>query len=606
MTWSLVRHHPVMKATYVKWLMFMWISVSLWLGIMALRLSQGEMSAQWISVTWIWIAPALYLVLGPHTRRARELPLTLPIPTRSIWNAHVIAVMLTSGLMFAVAIGAVDLVFRGLLTSTDAAENGKIGLMAALMPHFWLHGLAWWLLLTAVVLGDQPGIVEARRGRLWVGRQVAYCLLAYAGLSVLGGGSPWIAIVPLLLALSLFWWNLRRIPSAWSLMPRQPLPASTKTIRPVAAGGESGWRRRPLWLTVLVATSKHPSLFGMAAFFMAVIGLALSGLATIDEGGEALAVFLIPITAYSIFAMAGAPLMKVSIFDHLPISRHHLLLILLIPQLCCIGVGYLAGEVLSSRATFTNEPITWGSEPDRQGLLMSPRFFLLTWGDVPTITGPDGTTTTPPADWKPLGTYGPTLYKPFHTPEGASLDFCAWQLERASQHIFGQAIPAEEFKTRYLTETLEQKVILQGESLSLLADHPELKPRRFRGTTPLQILFIGVLFQIAYAIYLGVLRPGFSDKVKKFTFAACLVILMAIYMAPFILGILKVADPSGSNIMILALGEQLIDTMPGGLFGLYVLVILVLAVGHRLVLQQFRRAEWSPVREDDFLADVLG
>jgi len=605
MTWILVRHHPLLKATYIKWLLLMWVSVSLWLGILALRMAQGEMSAQWISVTWIWLAPALYLVLGPHSKRCRELPLSLPIPARTIWNAHVIAVLLTSGLMFVLAIGSVDLVFRGLLTSVEASKTGALAVLAEYMPHFWLHGLAWWLLVSAIILGEQPGVVDVHRGRFWTTRQILLSLLAYAGLSLLGGHSPWLAAVPLAGSLGVFLVNQHRLPSTWSLRPKQPLPLSAHASRPTSSYRGSGWQT-PLWATVLAATSKHPLMLLLAAIFLIIMGVGLSGLATIGEGGEDLGIFLIPITAYSIFAMAGSPLMKMAIFDPYPISRHRLLMILLVPQVIFMGIGFVGGEFLANRIEITDEPISWSTEPDRFGLLMSPRYFQFTWGEVPTITGPDGTTATPPADWKPWGAHGPTLYKPFHTPEGASLEFCAWQLERASRHIFGQAISAEEFMTRYITEDLEQRVVLRGEALTLMEDHPGLKPRRLYGTAPLQLMLVGLLFQIAYAIYLGVLRPAFGDRVRKATFVILLGVLMALYMAPFVLSILGLGDPEGLNVLILALGDHLASTMPGGLIGMYLMTFVVLAVGHRLVLQRFRRAEWPPVREDDALLDVLG
>jgi hypothetical protein len=237
---------------------------------------------------------------------------------------------------------------------------------------------------------------------------------------------------------------------------------------------------------------------------------------------------------------------------------------------------------------------------------MTPRYFVVTWGEVPTNVAPDGTTSTPPDDWRPLGSRGPILYKPFHVFPGASLDFCAWQLERASEHIYDRRIAAAEFKDRFLMVSEDGFVGWRDDAPSLREAHPELRPRRFPGLAPVQFLLVGVLFQAAFWIYLGRFRPGGGETMRKSTFVALLVVLLGLYLAPFIVHIGGAGDPVGLNVLVLATSNVLVAAVPGGAVGLWLVTIAVLAVGHDLVLRRFRRAEWPPVREDDGFTAVMG
>ena len=605
MTWILIRHHALMRVTYLKWLVLILATSTLWLGIMGYRLGGELLTIPWLQIAWIWIAPALYVVFGPHTERAREFALTLPLTTRTIWNAHVAALLLTSGLMVGLTLAVVQLSLHGLYALLGPLLRPADSPAGPLL-NFWMHGLAWWLLLAAMVLGDQPGVARIPRDRRWLGRQLIKLALAFAGLLGLGLLGPAAAVVPVVGAGILLARAYRNLPPAWSFAPREPQPRQ----RPGRVGALTStipwWRRRPTWLVIVQTTSKHPVLLLVAAAALLFLGFVQSSWTATTDGGEHLGVFMIPMVSYCLMALAGAPLLKLGVFDHLPLSRDQLLSYLIAPQLVLLLAGLVGGEILAPSSEVKGDWLTWSNEADTYGLRMMPRFFVVAWGEPPENVGPDGAVSTPPSDWRPLGTRGPVLYKPFHTPPGSSLEFCAWQLERASEHIYGQTVAAAEFRDRYLTENPDGVVSWRANAPTLREDHPELTPRRLPGLLPLQVLLGLALFQIAFRLHLGTFRPRVRDKVRVVSFVGLLAALMVIYLAPFLLSMAGLGDPSGLNILVLAVSDQLVAVTPGGVAGMWLVVITVLAAGHWLVLHGFRRAEWPPVREDDTMFDVLG
>jgi hypothetical protein len=317
-------------------------------------------------------------------------------------------------------------------------------------------------------------------------------------------------------------------------------------------------------------------------------------------------ILMIPITAYTIFAVAGMPMRRLGLYDYLPISRARLLSYLLVPVVVLIVAGYLGGGVLRAMTPPNEEPLIFRNDPDRYGVCLWPNYFAVAWGEVPPQASPGGETARPPACCRVFGRSGPTVYKPYHTPVGASLDYCAWQLERASGQVFGRAIPAAEFAERYLVASPDGIVRVREEGMALMRDHPDLQPRRFPGVPPLQALAVGVLFLVTFGCFLTAFRPHRSEGWQKAGYALGLVVLMALHLLPFVLAIAGRLKPDYLAIAVMALSDRLIRILPGGAWGLWALVILVLAVGYRIVLSLFRRAEWPAVREDDAMADVPG
>ena len=605
MNWVLIRHHPQLRPVYIKWLMLVLGAVTIWLGVMAANLGSELFQVPWLKMSWIWIAPAMYLALGPQNQRAREFTLTLPIDVRAVWRANVGAILLTSGTMMVFTLAVVQFSLQGLFSLLGPLLRPQISMATALL-NFWCHGLAWWLLLAALVLNDRPGVANVPRDQAWRVRQLTLLFGTFAGLLGLGLLGPVAALLPFVASLVLFIRAEHLLPPTMTMASREPATAAPRPAPTTYAAASAKRCGRPTWLVIQLATAKQPALQLVAAVILLLLGVMISGWSTFSDAGEHLGVFMVPMVSYCLFALAGAPLLKLTIFDHLPISRRRILASLLLPLVALLAVGFAAGEVALLAKEPRIEHLSWSNEADTYGLRMSPRFFHLAWGDPPENIGPDGTASTPPANWRPFGSGGPVLYKPFHVPEGAGMTFCAWQLERASAYIYNQAVPAAEFRDRFLAEQPDGTVIWRDDAPGLREAHPELMQRRFTGLAQLEILLLGVLFQVGYWLYLGAFRPGVRDRTRKTAFVAILVALMGIYLAPFFLSLAKASDPAGPNIAIIAASEWLATATPGGPVTLWIATVAVLALGHQLVLQRFRRAEWPPVREDDAFCEVMG
>ncbi|MBD3219950.1 hypothetical protein GF314_01800 [bacterium] len=604
----LLRHHPLLRPMYVKWLMMAVATATMWLGAVILRLTREDAGlASWPLLASIWIVPAVYLAFGGANQRVRSFPLTLPLPVGRLWRTHLLAVLLTSGGVMLASLGILHLALRGVADNATRSVE-LIESTAGLMPAVWLHALAWWLLLLAVLTSHRPQLAELPRDRRWLLRttlSVAGCLAGLLWLAPLGG--PALALVVLAAATGLLVHTWRRLPPSLALAPRDRTAAATRSSLAPATARPPRWRRRPLWLTVLMTTSKHPVPYVIGLPFAVLMGLAISSGGSLIADGVNTGNLFVSIVAYGIFAMVAAPLVRLSIFDHLPLSRGRLLASVLGPTVLLVLVGFLAGEALApNRDNDREAPLEFSSDPEHYGVRLGMAHRPVAWGEAPARMGPDGELEVPPVAWSPFGGLGPTIYRPFSTPAGSSLDACARQLERASAHVFDRAIPARDFRERYLTVDEQGLVVLREDGMDLLADYPDRQPRAFPGLPPLNLTISLVLFFVAYSVYITRFRPGRGDGQRKASFVTTLVLLMSLYLLPFLLDMSGHGDAGVVVTLAHALSAWLVATLPGGAASLWLLTAATLVAGWLLILHGFRRAEWPPVREDDAVFDVLG
>jgi hypothetical protein len=604
----LVRHHPLVNITYFKWLMMAFALATFWLGTMAFLVARTGAAPPWWQLVMIWLPTALFLALGAQGQRCRDFALGLPVSGRTIWVAHVIAVLLTSGVALALCLAVQHGV---LILLHGAGELGpeRMGPALASQPAVWRDAVVWWLLAVAVLLNDRPHLVEIPRSRREGAIRDAIVLGALIGLALLPPrmGLPG-SLVVLAAAVGLFARAWSRVPPALTVAGREPLPAGRSRGRGAVTRRPAPWQRRPRWLVVLMACNKHPQLLLVSSPFVALMGAAISPAITVATDGVQTSVLFVAIAAYMMFSFAAVPLGRLAIFDHLQISRRRLLTYLLVPQLVVLGIGYAGGLAFSRIADPLHEqPLVFNNEGDDYGLRMAGRFFSVAWDDPPAQVAPDGQVIQPPGDWRPLGRSGPTLYKPYHTPRGISLEACAWQLERASARIFDEPIPAHVFRERYLTTAPDDgRVVVRDGALDLRGDFPDRTVRGFPGVDPLVLAMIVVLFCAAYRLHLVQFRPGRSDRQRQVSFVSVLVVLMAIYLLPFGMAVGGIGDPEAVVALSHALGHALTGAVPGGVATLWLTVALLAAIGWAVIWQGFRRAEWPPAREDANLYDVLG
>lgn len=602
------REHPCWSVLVLKWIAMTISTAMVWFGAVTYMVAAGEVGDPWFLLSLGWLFPALFLLFGPLGDRASEFALQLPVDTGRIWTVHV-SVLVTLTLILTVgSLGPVTWILL-LLASPGAEDSQSARTLVDLLPSLWLHGGAWSLFILAVTIHHRPELAHIPRDRAWTVRQCVVGLVAGAGvfgLGARGGHLPGLLVAAGSVAWLLIGW--RRLPRTLVLWPHEARDPGASGRQEPLADTLVWWRRQPLWLTIMLGGAKHPMMNLISLPFVVLMGLWNSSWVQGVLGIEHMSVAFLAITAYMFFVLVASPLFRFSRFDWLPVSRDKLLLCLFMPLIIMAVAGYGLGEYLSERGGRTpDEPLIFSAEPETYGLRMSSSFFKLAVGEAPVQITPSGTEIQPPATWRLHPLDDVVLYKPYHTPLGASLDDCAWQLERASADIFGEAIAASVFKERYL-EVNEHGVVVPRteDGLTLMADFPGLRPQRFAGLAPLQTLLVVILTQASCIVLLAFYRPGVSATVRKRAYGLVLTVLLGLHIGQFILDIFNLMDLDALSVAAYAVSDLAVAATPLGVWGPWLVVLVVLAAGHWLMQQQFRRAEFVPAREGDLFSDVLG
>jgi len=196
-----------------------------------------------------------------------------------------------------------------------------------------------------------------------------------------------------------------------------------------------------------------------------------------EEGVQLTYVIL---TAYMLFSYIWAPMSQLYLIDALPIRRRHLFALITLPSFVALLLGYGAGRVGfsfvdSGRPLIAYDRTEWPRlcPPNRatHPLLRVPgEFCRIAWdGRPPDITAPWGESHAA-LNFPVFKGSRAVVYSPFHTPEGCSQDFAAWQIGRAVEAVYGKSLPLGEVKERYLA----------GGGIDMRQDHAEWRPQRCR------------------------------------------------------------------------------------------------------------------------------
>jgi hypothetical protein len=596
---TLVLQHPALRLCRGKWLAVAVGSATATFGGLMHQAVRGDTDLLWPWLATLLLPPAMFVALAAD-RRAREFVLGLPVPAARVWAAHGVALVLAGAVVIATGLGLIT-VGCAILADIDPRPDAPVDRVLRGLAQLWIHLPAWLLLLAGVAMLHRPSLVRApRSGRRTIG-DVAVALAAAAGLAAAGSSGP-ASVVAVLAAAGALWlaaW--RRRPGAYVLAPR-----AADAARPVRRSGDGApaaapWSwRRPLWIVVYLVSGDHlpvrlitlPILFGF--------GMAISNLPGASAADAHLGLLLIPMTAYMVVAVAGGAAPHLWQIDHLPLSRRRLMAMVIMTPVLIMAAGYAAGEITVSLRGATGQPLTFSDADDTYGVRLWPRYFAIDRDGPPAQIAPGGEMIAPP-DCCPdrhawLGRLGLTMYKPYHTPRGATLETCAWQLERASARVFGTAIPAATFAERYLVVDAEGVVRLRDGGMDLRADFPDLRPRLSPGLVPLQTAAAGLLALSVLWWYFGFLRPGVTERRRKTAFGASLGVLMVLHMMPFALAIAGVVSPDDLTTVAMIGSDRLVAALPGGLATLWALALALVAGPYLLVQRRFDRAEWPRMR----------
>jgi hypothetical protein len=257
-----------------------------------------------------------------------------------------------------------------------------------------------------------------------------------------------------------------------------------------------------------------------------------------------------------------------------------------------ISLGYGAGKLIAAATEEPRELIRY--EPDEN----SDYYLYVPIGRCEIAW--DGA---PPDNYSPWGESHPawevnlykgsetTLYSPFHTPIGSSLEFVAHQMSRAVEAVYGATIPPDELRDRYLAIDDDGNVDLKGESLTLQEDYPHLTPRSEGPIFPLLMLLALLLFFLAAPIYFTTFRATVRDSRRKGVFFALLAAILVVHLAQYALIASRFTHLRVAKGFFLILARHLEAALPGGTFGVWVAAGLVLFGAYWAVQSRFQRIE---------------
>lgn len=559
-----------------------------------LRLTTTAVSPLQPLLLVVWLSLAVYLLFGNVRTRGSHLDLTLPASTHRLWLAHVIAVTVSGTGLVAIAIATISL-HGWLLRGSPEAMVSELELLA-LVVHL-VAGL-----VLAVVLIESKNL-ELHRVAFGVPDLLWRLLVvaAVATISLLLSALPLaFGLFPLGLACAVGFLTWKRLPPALSLFPSRPITPELSRRRHEGAGADEwvgldraavGSRRTP-HLFVIVHGVRWGAVTPWVTFPWVVLAGALAaGVLSIWAPLEDIRFWYIPLYIYMLFMSVPAVMEQLAHLDPWPISRRRLFAVMVLPALAAFLFGYGVGWLGLRSTDASRDLIEYRASPN------DPHFYLyvpigrneIAWdGEAPAITAPWGESH--PAWTAPLFA-GSTvhIYSRFHTPEGSSLRFVAWQISRAVKAIYGRRIPPAEIQERYL-EVRGDIVALRGEKLPLLTDYPDLEPLS-AGPLFLALTLLTVIpWLLVVALYAAAFRAGISDWVRKALWIGLLVAALGIIAGTLALAVAQVMEPWASRGLIEILIRKL-GTTSWGVALAWLVSVGCLLGAYRLAEGVFRRAE---------------
>jgi len=596
---ALIRRHDALRGL-PRWLVMMIAAATASLGLITYAAARRQELAPEILIALAWFFVTLFFLTDRDRRRCAAFDLTLPIPARRIWLAHVTAVTIAGMVSLAIIVGIISGALR-LLDRIDAGlVDSVLGVSGLLqLPAGLLLLVAWRESSWRDRAGDEVG------KRYWPGSlfQVLVVLALVLLLSQRPPASALLLLAPALILLTRTWRGLPAVitleaPGATAGM-RQPLarPASFDT-----EGGVHGGLL--LAVTVLTGTAKHFAALLFGYLFLLFFGAVLGGLFP-----DLLPIRLtfLPITVYMIFAMVGKPLQLLAPFDALPVSRQRLLAILMLPCVLLLSVGYVIGETTHRLGGFRQERLRV-LQAEEADMLVVPTFVceIARDGAPPPAVAPWGESH---QVWSaPLAKgLDARIYSPFSAPSGCSPEFFAWQLARAVEAVYGVALPDEELQRRYLRVDgagalrVRSEMVLGENRIAIREHYPDLRSKR---SAPWFLILLGLATLLSLVLlppYFSGFRAAHSDTRRNVAFGVILVLVMVVHLGVYALlmaGVIQDYLLSGG---VELLARHLDSTIPGARIYFGLILVLVAAAAWRWAARSFERAELTPKRRGSFL-----
>ncbi len=613
MTLTYLRRDPSVRVL-PKWLLIAPLSCSVLMGVLGLlayRIGPGFLRSDFYRTSWlvgvVWLPLALYLVFGRTRTRCNTFDMGLPISAKRLWLTHVLAVFLSASIVGLSSIGIVALhdTIRQRLTAGDFPDLGAAGLIIPVVSVL--------ALVVVVLQAHDLGLQTVRR--TWGTTFVAVTVLVGGlGMMLVLGLLPelW-GLLPVVAALVLGFYVWRSVPAVFSIVPREPSDAGR-----VDAHREGRWsaelrKKRGAtarWTTpvtvlsllsrgvapgALIKVSLLPVLGGPILLFW---GLFASGVFFEGSFGE---FDLAIISAYMLFAFVGGPMEQLHFLDAMPIARSRLFAAVVLPIVVVLALGYFAGalwmaerEAATPRVQFQTAvaEAMFPPYPFEAPMVRVPiEYAAVAWdGNTPDTIAPWGETQeTFSVDVSRLE--DARLYTPFATPAGSSIDFVALQISRAIEAVYGESIPLDQIRERYLTLDPDGIVVPGTEAgLTLRDDYPDLDPPARLPTSAVAFAVIAGLFLLMVGVYSRAFRTNIGVRGRKWAFFGVLFGALAVHVAQFLLNILATKPYVSTGILKIHL-KHAVDILPGGGPAVWLLCALVLTAIYLVAQRQFERIE---------------
>jgi hypothetical protein len=328
-----------------------------------------------------------------------------------------------------------------------------------------------------------------------------------------------------------------------------------------------------------------------AVLFLFPCGVLLAGLSRVDSGLYDARFLLVPLTVYMLLASVGLPMRNLYRLDTLPLSRRRLLAHILLPGLVLVSIGYGAGKLWELMGE-PKERLSYLEARDAHFYLYVPAWALeVGWNShVPDTTSPWGETH---EAWSaPLWNGAlPLLYSPCHTPPGSSIDFVALQISRAVERIYGEVIPSEEIRSRYLELDADGRVVLRGESLSLQRDYPHLSELGRGPQFPVMLMLVGLPWMLIVTVYMWSFRATISDGKRKAFLIVLMMLVLAVYLVQY--GLFFAGSTRGRLFtgFIEILIRDASQSFPGAGVAIWIACVALLYAGFKIAERRFHRIE---------------
>lgn len=534
----------------------------------------------------LWLAAAVYLAVGRQRRRCRRLDLSLPIPGRSLWLSHLIAV----------SIGALAAVLLSLAPMVALAmpRFGTFGVeLSPDLPGGVLHLLAAVLLVTVILQSHRPDLWRIPAGRHW------WTLLALtsAGLLVwaltVALTPPWAALGTVLLAVLLGIRTYRSLPGTLSLAPAERTRTGRSRNEPAGGAPSRRWGAERALYSILYRIEPWGSLTTWVVLpLVALFGAVMAGWIEIWVDASELRFLYLPFAVYMQLSAIGPVTQNIHKLDALPVSRRRLFALVVLPALLALLAGYWSGRLDRRQRVTRVTQVEYRVEGEYHWVQPPPGYLEIAWdGAVPELESPWGERhpawSAELASWSRI-----RVFSPFNTAETASADFEALLTSRAIAAVHGLAIEPDEIRDRYFVVEGDTVVGLREGGLALTRDHPDLRPA---ASGPEAAIVLGtalVLYFVVLALFLSTFRASLSDRAKQVVFWGFLSCILLVLFTQAGLAISDRFRPDAARILF-EVAVRRLGELPLGTPLVWAGAVLAVCGGYLLAGWRFERAEFS-------------